>query len=219
MEVDHVYPEKRCRFPESEARLTWLALLLDAYSVVDQGVDKEIEKASTTAGRSLACHKGCANCCRVHAAIPVYPLEMAGIAWFCTEEVAGDEREVLIRQLECFEEGQPCPFLVRDVCVIHPLRPMACRQFNVFDTPCAENEDPFYNRRDDVLTPSEAFKNKALWVTLPFYGLVDEQDKDIAIKENHIHRQVRVLQQCNWRELAKKMRQYEGQQSPRSSPV
>ena len=48
-------------------------------------------------------------------------------------------------------------------------------------------------------------------MTLPFYGIVDERDKEIAIKENHIHRQVRVLQQCNWKELAAKMRRFDEQ--------
>ena len=211
MEIDDAYPEKRLCFPESEAKLVWLTLLLDAYSIVDQGVEQEIARQAESEGRELACRKGCANCCRIHAAVPIYPLEMAGMAWYCTEEVRGEDRETLIQQLESFQEGRPCPFLVGDACAVHALRPMACRQFNVFGTPCAEDEDPFYNRREDVLTPLEAFKNKAFWVTLPFYGILDDMDKEIAIKENQIHRQVRVLQQCNWKELAKKMRRFDAQ--------
>ncbi len=211
MEVGNVYPEKRASFPDAESKLAWLSLLLNAYSIVDQGVDSGVAKEISSKGRTLACRKGCASCCRIHAAVPIYPLEMAGMAWYCTEQVAGEEREVLTTQLENFQEGQPCPFLVRDICIVHAVRPMACRQFNVFDTPCAENEDPYYNRREDVFTPLDSFKNKAFWVTLPFYGITDELDKQIAIKENHIHRQVRVLQQCSWRELAKKMRQFDAQ--------
>ncbi|WP_161946145.1 YkgJ family cysteine cluster protein [Desulfonatronum thiosulfatophilum] len=211
MEVCSVYPEKRLSFPDAEAKLTWLSRLLDAYSIVDQGVDEGISKEISTNARALACKKGCASCCRIHAAVPIYPLEMAGMAWYCTEQVDGEERELLAAQLENFQEGQPCPFLVHDVCGIHALRPMACRQFNVFDTPCAEDEDPFYNRREDVFTPLDSYKNKAFWVTLPFYGITDERDKEIAINENHIHRQVRVLQQCNWKELAKKMRLFDAQ--------
>lgn len=211
MEILHVYPQRRVSFPEAEVKFTWLKLLLDAYSVVDEGVDKALEEQGTTKNRSLACRKGCANCCRIHAAVPVYPLEMAGMAWYCTEQVNGPEREVLIGQLDAFQEGMPCPFLVEDDCAIHLVRPMACRQFNVFDKPCEENEDPFYTRRDDVLTPMEEYTNAAFWVTLPFYGLNDERDKEIAIKERHIHRQVRVLQQCSWKELAKKMRSFDAQ--------
>lgn len=211
MEVQTVYPEKRLSFPDAEAKLAWLSLLLDAYSIVDQGVDSGIATQVAGKGRTLACKKGCSECCRIHAAIPVYPLEMAGLAWYCTEQVAGDERELLTGQLEKFQEGQSCPFLVNDICAVHALRPMACRQFNVFGAPCAANEDPFYNRREDVFTPLDDFKNMAFWVTLPFYGITDERDRKIAIQENQIHRQVRVLQQCNWQELAKKMRQYDSQ--------
>lgn len=211
MEILHVYPQRRVSFPEAEVKFTWLKLLLDAYSVVDEGVDKALEEQGTEKKRVLACRKGCANCCRIHAAVPVYPLEMAGMAWYCTEQVNGQERGTLIDQLEAFQEGMPCPFLVEDDCAIHLVRPMACRQFNVFDKPCEENEDPFYTRRDDVLTPMEEYTNAAFWVTLPFYGLNDERDKEIAIKERHIHRQVRVLQQCSWKELAKKMRSFDAQ--------
>jgi hypothetical protein len=46
-------------------------------------------------------------------------------------------------------------------------------------------------------------------VTLPFYGITNERDKDIVISTKQIHRQVRVLQHCNWKELAKKMRAFD----------
>jgi uncharacterized protein len=209
MKILRVSPQNRLAFAEAESQHPWLSLLLDAYSIVDHGVGQALEEQCLAKGRSLACKKGCANCCRIHAAVPIYPLEMAGMAWYCTEQAAGQERSALVDQLESFQEGMPCPFLVEAACAIHPLRPMACRQFNVFDVPCAENEDPFYNRREDVLTPLDDYMNAAFRVTLPFYGIIDERDKEIAIKEHHIHRQVRVLQQCNWKELAKKMRAYD----------
>lgn len=208
MAILNIYPQKRVAYLDAEATLAWLPLLLDAYSVVDEGVEQALEQQGIAKGRALACKKGCANCCRTHTLVPVYPLEMAGMAWYCTEQVAGEERDILTGQLDAYQEGLPCPFLVGDACAIHPLRPMACRQFNVFDVPCAENEDPFYNRRKDVLTPLEEYLNKAFWVTLPFYGITDERDKETVIKENQIHRQVRVLQQCKWKELAKKMRSF-----------
>lgn len=209
MEIFSVYPGKRTSHPQAEVRLAWLKLLLDAYSVVDEGVQQALEQQAAAKGRVLACRKGCANCCRTHALVPVYPLEMAGMAWYCTEQVAGEDRRVLMEQLEAYQEGMPCPFLVRDDCAIHPLRPMACRQFNVLDTPCKEDEDPFFSRREDVLNPLEEYLQAAFRVTLPFYGISVESDKDEAIKGNQIHRQVRVLQQCNWKELARKMRAYD----------
>lgn len=60
-----------------------------------------------------------------------------------------------------------------------------------------------------MLNPLEEYLQAAFRVTLPFYGISVESDKDEAIKGNQIHRQVRVLQQCNWMELARKMRAYD----------
>jgi uncharacterized protein len=50
MDVQSVYLEKRLGFPEAEAKLAWLALLLDAYSIVDQGVDLELAKQAEAEG-------------------------------------------------------------------------------------------------------------------------------------------------------------------------
>jgi uncharacterized protein len=211
MDVANVYPDKRLVFVQDEASHPWLSLLLDAYSVVDQGVAEGIAQEVSNGSRTLACTKGCANCCRIHADVPVYPLELAGMYWYSTEQVHGAQRNMLITQLAQFEEGAPCPFLVNDICAVHPLRPMSCRQFNVFDVACAQNEDPYYTRRQDVFTPLDAYTDNAFWLTLPFYGIVNDLDKEVAIKEKHIHRQVRVLQKCNWVQLAEKMRGFDAQ--------
>jgi hypothetical protein len=57
--------------------------------------------------------------------------------------------------------------------------------------------------------------NAAFRVTLPFYGVTNKRDKDIVIATKQIHRQVRVLQYCNWRELAKKMRAFDATLVPK----
>ncbi|HXW69056.1 MAG TPA: YkgJ family cysteine cluster protein, partial [Dissulfurispiraceae bacterium] len=80
-------------------------------------------------------------------------------------------------------------------------RPIACRQFNVFSTPCSEGEDPYYTRRRDVLTPTEKSTNRAIRAMLPFYGVTDESAKDRAVKSGLIHTQACVLQACEWKEL------------------
>ena len=75
--------QRRLTFAEDEARLPWLGLLLSMYHTTDQGVAQGIRHAERQ-GRTLACARGCAACCRSHNDIPVYPLELAGIAWFVT---------------------------------------------------------------------------------------------------------------------------------------
>ncbi len=195
---------KRVTFPEDEARHEWLPRLLDAYAIADAGVAEGIRREESQ-GRKLACGRGCAACCRSHQTIPVYPLELVGLSWFVTEKVEGGTREKLKAQLRDFKEGDPCPFLVDEVCSVHPLRPMACRQFNVFGQVCAEGEDAFYTRREDVLTPLRRYVDEALLVTLPFYGVKKKSDQKRAIQSGQVHQLAKVLQECNWTSLAERM--------------
>ena len=67
---------------------------------------------------------------------------MVGIYWYAIEKVSGETRQRLHEQLFQYRLVTLCPFLVDDACAIHPLRPMACRPFNVFDGVCAEGEMP-----------------------------------------------------------------------------
>jgi Fe-S-cluster containining protein len=175
--------DKRLSFPADEKNRSWLALLLEGYHIVDKGVANAIA-AEKKKGRKLACAKGCAHCCSTHQDIPVYPLEISGISWYVTEKIKGAVRDVLKKQLADFKKHDSCPFLIDGACSIHPVRPMACRQFNVFGNPCKEGEDPFYTRREDVMDPVKKH--------------VDQ-----------VHRMVKELQACNWNELAEKMERHD----------
>ena len=53
----------RLTFPDDESRQAWLPLLLEAYAIVDAGINEAIRREEAQ-GRTLACHKGCAACCR-----------------------------------------------------------------------------------------------------------------------------------------------------------
>lgn len=174
--VSHYPPPERQDFPEDEARYPWLKTLLNAYLVVDQGVAEGIKREHKQ-GRQLACGRGCSACCRTHSEIPVYPLELMGMTWYVVEKLQSPERELLKTQLLNHQEIPGCPFLLEDVCSIHPLRPMACRQFNVFGKVCAEGEDAFYTRRDDVMTPVKKFTDQAFNTMLPFYGIKKKAER------------------------------------------
>ena len=199
---------ERLSFPNDEAIHPWLSRLLEAYYITDQGVAEGIRRA-TERGRTLACARGCAACCRAHTTIPVYPLELVGISWYVTEKLHGEPRAQLKQQLRDYSNLTGCPFLIEDVCSIHPLRPMACRQFNVFGRVCAEGEDAYYTRRQDVLTPISKYTDRAFDVTLPFYGIENKSERRKAIKEGTIHRIAKVLKECNWDSLADKMEAYD----------
>jgi len=195
----------RLRYPEDELRHGWLALLLDAYAIIDRGIARAIESETRKRHVGLACIKGCAACCRTHRDIPLYPLEMVGIYWFCVEKMDPAVREILKGQLSRFTVGGTCPFLIDSSCSIHPMRPVACRQFNVFGNACAEGEDPFHTRRKDVLTPLKEYVEKAFVVMMPFYGITKEADKLRAARQGLLHSQATNLKSYNWRALRKRM--------------
>jgi len=199
----------RLRFPEDEKLRPWLPLLLDAFAIIDKGLNKAIEEHEKKCKSILACKKGCGSCCRTHSDIPLYPLEMVGIYWYTIEKVGQPLRGIIKRQLLEHRKGHSCPFQVDNACAIHIFRPLACRQFNVFSAPCAEGEDPYYTRRKDVLTPSEKVAGRAIMAMLPFYGITDAAAQARAVKSGLIHTQVRVLQACNWKELALRMDQFD----------
>lgn len=199
---------KRLAFPEDEARQAWLPPLLTAYAIVDTGVTEGIGREQAR-DRTLACHKGCAACCRSHTSIPVYPIELIGITWYAIEKLAGPVRERLVQQLHAHRSGEPCPLLVDNACSIHSLRPMACRQFNVFDQVCTEGEDAYYTRRADVMTPIRAYLDAALDTVLPFHGVTQETQRRALIESGEVHRLVKVLQEYDWAKLAERMQTFD----------
>ena len=140
---------QRLHFPGEERRLPWLSPLLDAYAIADTGVAVAIRHTEKKQKMKLACGKGCGSCCVHQKDLPLYPHEIVGIYWYASEKLSGPVREQLKNRLAAAASG--CPFLIDNSCAIHPVRPIGCRQFNVFSAPCAPGEDPYYTRRDDVL--------------------------------------------------------------------
>jgi len=197
----------RLKFPE-ESRHPWLPLLLEAYAVIDKGIASAIKKEKKRGGKP-ACKRGCANCCRAHTDIPLYPLEAVGIYWYSTEKINGYLKENLKSQLKDHTAGPPCPFLIGDDCSIHPLRPVSCRQFNVFGKSCREGEDPFFTRREDVLTPIKEYTDRAFHIMLPFYGITGEEARARAVKSGYLHTQVQNLQRYDWKKLAALMDEFD----------
>ncbi len=195
---------RRLHFPNDEKDNPWLKLLIDSYYVVDKGVAGAIAIKEKN-GTNLACREGCSTCCHTHKDIPLYPLELKGIAWYAAEKIKGPVREILKNQLARFKRNHSCPFLIEDSCSIHQVRPMACRQFNVFGTPCSEGEDPYYSRREDVMDPVKKYVDQAFFIMLSFHGIEKESDRIKIIEDGSIHKTVKELHACKWNHLADKM--------------
>jgi Fe-S-cluster containining protein len=195
---------KRFSLPDDEQQHPWLRILLDAYHVIDKGILKSVETERKKGG-ILACGRGCSHCCGTNQDIPVYPLELVGISWYVADKIAGPQREAVRKQLHEFRKLQPCPFLLEGICSIHTMRPMACRQFNVFGTPCAEGEDPFHTRREDVMDPVKKYVDQAFFIIMQYHGIVKDSEKIKIVESGGMHKMARELYTCNWRLLAERM--------------
>ncbi|HYA85889.1 MAG TPA: YkgJ family cysteine cluster protein [Nitrospirota bacterium] len=192
---------RRLHFPEDEKRLSWLPFLLDAYAIADTGVSIAIRVEEKRRKVKLACAQGCGNCCVCQKDLPFYPHELVGIYWYVSEKMVRPLRTVLRDRLDGHTAGSACPFLVDNSCSIHQVRPMGCRQFNVFQKPCAEGEDPYYTRRDDVLVPLPEYSDRAFAAVLPFYNINIKQEIDPAQAIRLVRSQIMNLQSYDWKKL------------------
>jgi Fe-S-cluster containining protein len=190
---------RRQHFPEEERKLPWLPLLLDAYAIADTGVFIAIRDEEKRRKVKLACAKGCGNCCVHQKDLPFYPHELVGIYWFVSEKMVQPLRAVLRDRLDQHGAGSACPFLIDNSCSIHQVRPIGCRQFNVFRKPCVEGEDPYYTRRDDVLVPLPEYIDRAFAAVLPFYNIKENNDSAGAVRL--VRSQIMNLQTYDWKKL------------------
>ncbi len=188
----------RVRFPEDEQKLPWLPMLLDAYAIVDTGVAIAVREHEKKLKVKLACARECDVCCR-QKDIPLYPHELVGLYWFASEKMAAPVRDVLKYQLADHGAGSPCPFLIEQVCSVHLVRPASCRWFNVFITPCAPDEDPYYSRRGDVLEPIQDYTDRAFAAVLSFYNMKKEGGTDNAVRT--VRSQIMNLQTYDWKKM------------------
>ena len=202
-DCDYTKPQ-RLSFPADETQFPWLSILLDAYTIIDQGISTAITREQKQ-GRELACAKGCCSCCSTHQDIPVYPLELMGMSWYVIEKLRSPLREQLKQQLQSIDKIDTCPFLLNGSCSIHPMRPIACRQFNVLNKACADGEDAFHTRKQDVMMPIEKFTHEAFNIMLPFYGIKNKGERRKAIKQGTLHALAKVMRECNWQTLPEKM--------------
>ncbi len=189
---------RRVRFPEEEARLTWLPPLLDAYALIDTGVAIAVRKGEKELGGKIACSQGCAVCCG-QKDIPVFPHELVGLDWYASEKLGPSDREVLKAQLAARGHGASCPFLVRSACSVHPVRPAACRWFNVFGAACGPGEDPYYTRRAEVLVQLEEYTDRAFTAVLSFYAMKKGDDLTRALRL--VRSRIMNLQTYDWSKL------------------
>jgi Fe-S-cluster containining protein len=203
------------RFPADEARHPWLPALLRLHALVDAGVAAAVREQERSRGVPRACRRGCDVCCRTQSDIPAFPIELTGITWYCVEKLAGAARSAVRENLERHVPGaHTCPFLVEHACAVHAVRPVACRLFTVFGAPCAEEEDPFHARRDDLLAAPPGLLAQAYRVMLPFHGVTEPRDQQTWLERGMVQSLAANLPTCNWNSLARLMERQTAQKGP-----
>lgn len=195
---------KRFRFPVDEARYDWLTILLDAYYIVDMGAVVGLIKEERRRKSKVMCHKGCFTCC-LKPSVPMTPLEIQGLSWFSSERLENPLRKKVKEQLHKHKDTTQCPFLVEGLCSVYPIRPIACRQFFVFGSPCMANEDPIIARPKDIWFPGREVAKKASFIMLPFYGITDKTAQLIAFESGYIHNISRDMHTLDWTLIAMTM--------------
>ena len=187
------------RHYSQEEQYSWLSILLDSYAICDEGIEQEIAREEEERGDKVACAKGCFACC-LHYDVPVSAPEFMGLAWYASEMLEPDVRERLRQRFANQALTIGCPFLLDGACSVYPLRPLACREFVVYKTPCLEDEDPYFTRPEDMhpANPGRKLKTALRFLDSPLYGLATEENKLAAIKKGVMQKNIPGMHEIEW---------------------
>ncbi|MCK4578488.1 MAG: YkgJ family cysteine cluster protein [Candidatus Marinimicrobia bacterium] len=178
----------------------WLTNLLDSYAVCDRELEKEVAREEKSRGVKVACAKGCYYCCLTHD-IPVSALEALGISWYLNRIMDTALREMLLERFRQQEGYSGCPFLADGTCQVYPVRPLACRQFLVYETQCKpDDSDPFFSRPRDMhpRDSSRLFKVAMHLLDNPVYNLADDKEKIAAYRDGIMHKSIPGMHEIDW---------------------
>ncbi len=184
---------KSSHFPFSSIDNAQLLRTLEyVYRLINKGVDEAIELRREQTGALPACGKGCCVCC-INQVIPVSHPEMAGVFHYAATSLSVERQQTILDHLTNLTPGSlRCPFLLTEkegkICSIYPMRPIACRQYHVYNFPCRENEDAMATRPSDVLIPNRKWAHRVFSLLLPYYGIQGTENIQTALKANTLPR-------------------------------
>lgn len=96
---------------------------LDNYYRLRDKVDQLCEGITTHLGDALTCHAGCSSCC---CAISVFPVEAAALLE-AARQLTSEQYQQLKKLLNSPLQGDRCPLLLNDRCLLYQARPIICR--------------------------------------------------------------------------------------------
>lgn len=165
---DGKLPPAKIKIPDVPMRL---ANIVQPMQQLCSGVVGLALKREVSLGSTISCHKGCSVCCNqlvplsapeaffLYDYMKSLPLDRQTLILSKFAEIRKVMESVgLIERIDKLEDtsehkylaydyfmlGMPCPFLEDDACSIHPVRPFACREYNVI-SPSELCADPFNN--------------------------------------------------------------------------
>ena len=178
----------------------FLDALLDSYAICETEMNREMADEELARGQSVACAKGCFQCC-LNQDIHISSPESLGISWYVATVMGDVEREKLYERLENRDNIIGCSFLIDGACSVHPARPFGCRKFVVYDRQCtAEDGDPFFSRPEDM-HPSISERNLRIamcFLESPIYDLTTEAARLEAHKNGLMHESSSPIDSINW---------------------
>jgi Fe-S-cluster containining protein len=161
---------------------TTLTELLPIVQNIENAIIARVEEEARAAGTPISCRAGCAACCRQMVPVSLFEAEAllewmqslpaerqqelaqrfhgaltalrdAGVIdKLVQEEWTLDEERTTRLAVDYFHARVACPFLEDENCSIHPIRPLACREYLVTSPPelC---QDPSVNNVHGVMLP------------------------------------------------------------------
>jgi Fe-S-cluster containining protein len=144
---------------------TTLTELLPIIRNLENAIVDRVAQEAAEAGSPISCGPGCGACCRQLVPLSLFEAEAltewmrslpeekrteletrfhqallalrdAGmIDRIVGQQWVGDQGLATSLAIDYFHAGVPCPFLVEESCSIHPIRPLACREYLVTSSP------------------------------------------------------------------------------------
>jgi Fe-S-cluster containining protein len=161
---------------------TTLTQLLPVIQNLENAIIGRVSEEAAAVDRPISCRAGCGACCRQMVPVSIFEAEaLTAWLSTLPEDRMADLRERFHRALSAlrdagvidsildgtwvldedqstqlaidyFHAGVPCPFLEDESCSIHPIRPLACREYLVTSPP-ALCRDPSVNDVSGVHLP------------------------------------------------------------------
>ncbi len=104
-----------------------LDALLANYTALVAKIDAHTARVSALHKESMACKKGCDECCR---ALTLFPVEALALSR-AFESLSPENREQITEQISSTpvsgEAEGKCPLLIDSICMLYPARPIICR--------------------------------------------------------------------------------------------